>query len=277
MKKIFTTMLLALVCGMALQAQDADYQPLVREGVRWINRSFIYFEGAIFDPHYYGIEFSGDTIINVNGTQVVFKKCYSFVINKDYYSSAINFSKLTPAAYMMEEDKKVYCLNFWAMITHRPPTILYDFSHSEQAILGDTSGEGLTESFTFVGTETICGHECRVFSNGADFGKLVESIGLVSRNWGDLIDAAWEPLAVSAESYYGLSFVIDTNGNIIYRGPNYRFFASDINGDNKVDISDVNEVINVMLGKSVAAADVNGDGVVDISDVNMVINAMLGK
>ena len=139
MKKIFTTMLLALVCGMALQAQDADYQPLVREGVRWINRSFIYFEGAIFDPHYYGIEFSGDTIINVNGTQVVFKKCYSFVINKDNYSSAIDFSKLTPAAYMMEEDKKVYCLNFWAMITHRPPTILYDFSHSEQAILGDTS------------------------------------------------------------------------------------------------------------------------------------------
>ena len=105
----------------------------------------------------------------------------------------------------------------------------------------------------------------------------MESIGLVSRNWGDLIDAAWEPLAVSAEGYYGLSFVIDTNGNIIYRGPNYRFFASDINGDGTVDISDVNEVINMMLGKSPASADITGDGKVDISDVNAVINAMLGK
>lgn len=34
MKKIFTMMLLALVCGIAAQAQETDYQPLVREGVR---------------------------------------------------------------------------------------------------------------------------------------------------------------------------------------------------------------------------------------------------
>ena len=53
----------------------------------------------------------------------------------------------------------------------------------------------------------------------------------------------------------------------------------DVNGDGLVDISDVNAVINVMLGKggvSEAAADVNNDGIVDIFDVNEVINAMLG-
>lgn len=53
----------------------------------------------------------------------------------------------------------------------------------------------------------------------------------------------------------------------------------DVNGDGTVDISDVNAVINIMLGKAdmVDAADVNGDGNVDISDVNAVINIMLGK
>ena len=58
--------------------------------------------------------------------------------------------------------------------------------------------------------------------------------------------------------------------------------TGDVNGDGKVDISDVNIVINVMLGKDTnaihkAKSDLNGDGKVDISDVNAVINIMLGK
>ena len=56
----------------------------------------------------------------------------------------------------------------------------------------------------------------------------------------------------------------------------------DINGDGKVDIADVNAVINAMLGKGApmtegSPADINGDSRVDIADVNAVINLMLGK
>ena len=53
----------------------------------------------------------------------------------------------------------------------------------------------------------------------------------------------------------------------------------DANGDGQVDISDVNSVINQMLGKEamIPACDMNGDGKIDISDVNAVINKMLGK
>lgn len=53
----------------------------------------------------------------------------------------------------------------------------------------------------------------------------------------------------------------------------------DVTGDGKVDVSDVNQVINMMLGKAeqTVRADVNGDGKVDVSDVNQVINLMLGK
>ena len=52
-----------------------------------------------------------------------------------------------------------------------------------------------------------------------------------------------------------------------------------VNGDGLVDISDVNAVINMMLGKEpmVASVDLNGDNQIDIADVNGVINLMLGK
>ena len=53
----------------------------------------------------------------------------------------------------------------------------------------------------------------------------------------------------------------------------------DANGDGKVDVSDVNIIINMMLGKAEVtdAGDANHDGRVDVSDVNYVINVMLGK
>lgn len=55
--------------------------------------------------------------------------------------------------------------------------------------------------------------------------------------------------------------------------------TGDVTGDGRVDIADVNAVINVMLGKAAPtnAADVTGDSQVDIADVNSVINLMLGK
>lgn len=55
----------------------------------------------------------------------------------------------------------------------------------------------------------------------------------------------------------------------------------DVNGDGSVDVSDVNIVINIVLGNDDAAnyggrADVTGDGIVDVSDVNTIINIVLG-
>ncbi len=59
--------------------------------------------------------------------------------------------------------------------------------------------------------------------------------------------------------------------------------VGDVTGDGTVDISDVNAIINIMLGKTVTsdellvASDLTGDGKVDITDVNNAINMMLGK
>ena len=54
----------------------------------------------------------------------------------------------------------------------------------------------------------------------------------------------------------------------------------DVDGDGKVDVSDVNAVINVILkvdagNQPATAADVDGDGKVDVSDVNAIINIIL--
>ena len=50
----------------------------------------------------------------------------------------------------------------------------------------------------------------------------------------------------------------------------------DVNGDDEVNIADVNAVIDVILGGDSAAADVNCDGEVNVADVNAVIDVILG-
>lgn len=51
----------------------------------------------------------------------------------------------------------------------------------------------------------------------------------------------------------------------------------DVNGDDVIDVEDVNGVINMILNISNKAdtADLNGDGVVDVEDVNALINVIL--
>lgn len=56
----------------------------------------------------------------------------------------------------------------------------------------------------------------------------------------------------------------------------------DLNGDGKVDVTDVNICINIILGKNQnpsiePLADLDGNGSVDVTDVNQIINIVLGK
>lgn len=53
----------------------------------------------------------------------------------------------------------------------------------------------------------------------------------------------------------------------------------DLNGDDAVDVTDVNIIINAILGKVDIDdnCDLNTDGTVDVTDVNMLINIILGK
>ncbi len=58
--------------------------------------------------------------------------------------------------------------------------------------------------------------------------------------------------------------------------------AGDLDGSGLVDVDDVNELINYILGKSSNAglasiADIDGSGLVDVDDVNAIINIILSK
>ena len=56
-------------------------------------------------------------------------------------------------------------------------------------------------------------------------------------------------------------------------------FVGDVNGDGRVNVSDVTALINMILGLTPmdeAYADVNGDGRVNVSDVTALINIILG-
>ncbi len=52
----------------------------------------------------------------------------------------------------------------------------------------------------------------------------------------------------------------------------------DVNGDNKVDVGDVNAILEAILaGNNEAKFDVNGDTTVDVGDVNAVLEAILAQ
>ena len=60
------------------------------------------------------------------------------------------------------------------------------------------------------------------------------------------------------------------------------FSQGDVNGDGKVDIDDINILINILLGKDTASkydgrADINSDTKTDIQDVNQLVNLVLSK
>ena len=55
--------------------------------------------------------------------------------------------------------------------------------------------------------------------------------------------------------------------------------VGDVNGDGKVNVSDVTALVNMILGtipKNEAVADINGDGKVNVSDVTALVNLILG-
>lgn len=74
-----------------------------------------------------------------------------------------------------------------------------------------------------------------------------------------------------------LYLYVPGNGMAAYQlSKNVKF--GDVNGDGKVDVSDVTALINMILGTTPAdleVADINADGILDVTDVTALINAIL--
>ena len=269
--------------------EPTHYQPLVREGVVW-HYAYHHFS---YDS-YYGhstiqrLQFKGDTIIN----DVYYKKCY-------FYGSEILDENEKPLCCAREENGKVMFTAYRHEITDtlcelfpyfgipgehyegNGEVMMFDFSDM-QGFVDNINDQGdvyaQIQSTSDVIVNGLPAKSYKIEASGCYPCSFIEGVGSDGMNTGYLF-APFVMLSISFGPWpLGLVKITDLDGNTLYKGACFDVLPSgDMNDDGRVDISDVNEVINAMLGKSTASADVTGDGVVDIADVNAVINAMLGK
>ena len=105
MKKTILIVIIALLGIPQLAAQEYEYVPFVREGVKWV----YYYDnpvsginyGDIFLPygeHFYTFEMQGDTIINGKSYKPIHL----------YSGTSIDYDNDTIPVYLREEDKVVY-------------------------------------------------------------------------------------------------------------------------------------------------------------------------
>ena len=102
MKRLLIISMLALLGMTQAVAQEYEYVPFVREGVKWVYQV----SNSELEPNpalpvgifYFNLEFKGDTVINGKTYKVMHK----------YYGDAINEENDTVPIYMREENKVVY-------------------------------------------------------------------------------------------------------------------------------------------------------------------------
>ncbi len=251
MKKILLLTLLALLGMTQAVAQEYEYVPFVREGVKWVY--FYIYQGNLFPPDdpnlalgkvYLTLEFRGDTVINGKTYKAMHK----------YYGDAINEENDTVPIYMREEDKKVYgfvtdgkhysdcpigiggATDVYEKISNHEEFILYDFN-APTAYLTELLGwedEFDTYFFNTLSIDTIsvgnhlvkrfiishCDMSIPLFSiiEGIGFDSMKRYNTMTSGLIGYTLFPIWKMSGNSP--YLALSHVIE-DGKIIYKATNY--------------------------------------------------------
>lgn len=274
---------MAVLIG-ALSAQA--YVPLVREGVKWtyLEQYFDNQEGQN-DSRYYTIEFRGDTVIN----GLTYKKCFQYAEREEVPWSLVFVSETEPYAFVREENRCVRMLLDYDDVIRGEALDKYmnwevlDFDETtDEIIVYDFNNP---KGFAFSHTMELNDELLNVYQSQAISrdGLLIESIGYVHDRLGDLLCPEFTFSPSTQYRTTGLSHVADAEGNVIFKGPNYSVENTfgDLNNDGVVDVSDVNIIIDAVLGKidmaSVGDYDLTDDGNVDVADVNALIDIVLGK
>ncbi len=241
MKKTLLIMLLSLLGMTQAVAQDYEYVPLVREGVKWV----YYYEntGDFYPPDpdlaigkvYLTLELKGDTVIDGK----VYKALHK------YYGDQINTVSDTVPIYLREEGKivygivpegviypdcPIYCFGnqaISALINDGKEFILYDFNdpvsfcqsyssmYRENEEAYEITGFNYLKPFKFADVVTINGRPSKRYV----FGLLenccfIEGIGFDGMGDGYLVAFGYDRL-MSAPPFC-LSHVIE-DGEVIYR------------------------------------------------------------
>ena len=166
MKKTIIYILLILFGASQALANEYEYVPFVREGVKWVyclvNFSEFY-PRYPFGVHYYVLQFKGDTVINGKTYKAMHK----------YSGQSIDWENDTIPVYMREENKVVYgivpdgkryidCLiGFWGnndfvnSLNSGEEFVLYDFNDNDLVPFLNTALREWEDPFDDPNTDTI--------------------------------------------------------------------------------------------------------------------------
>ena len=231
MRKTFLISVLALLGMSQVAAQEYEYVPFVREGVKWVY--FYDNSDAIINPdyepgkHYFKLELKGDTVINGKTYKAMHK----------YSGSSINWENDTIPVYLREEDKIVYGIipdgkkYYDCPVGHTFDTfyngqefVLYDFVDPVRW-WDNYINIGWNDIFYFQSMDTI--------SLGNQYAKRyywkesetwdyyqVEGVGADAEFNGYTLFPLKDIYVYSMNVFFYLSHVIE-NGRIIYKGIHY--------------------------------------------------------
>ena len=232
MKKTILITILALLGITQAVAQEYEYVPFVREGVKWVYFYTNYDDTYPASPYlpigtiYLNLEFKGDTIINGKTYKAMHK----------YHGNAINVNSDTIPIYMRENDKVVYAIvpngifykdcpigNYaWTEEEYEPcyngqEFILYDFNNPV------TYWDDLVNQhnwYQYTDTIVVGQHLAkRVVGNMPVIFHQIEGIGI--DGYSSYILSFFMPMLVGIGGpFFHLSHVIE-DGQIIYKGFNF--------------------------------------------------------
>ena len=314
MKKSIIILLFTLQGMIQIIAQESNYLPIIREGVKWVNEKVIVNHGDT-TQYYYNYEFSGKDSVYTDMENNLHNACYYYLGEqldieqdsliaglRDRYQGWITCMRNHAYEKVRSEGRQMFDLLLFLDGGSRQ---LYDFRSIYQNIhyylmcgyywveWGGYVEELTEENLIEVEPVMIDGVECSriafIDENGEPLAYIVEGIGFDSRDMGDLLTPFTRKPDPNADyqEWCGLSHVIK-DGKIIYKGMCYNpnvvpVVTGDANGDGEITIADANSVIDiVIMGGNAShprmpAIDMNDDGEVTIADVNVIIDIILNS
>ncbi len=232
MKKGIVLSLLALLGITQLAAQDFEYVPFVREGVKWV----CYYENLgynnILDPYYnpgrnyFTLEIKGDTIID--------GKCYKAM--HKYGGAAINTANDTIPLYLREQNHIVYGIapeghhyvglmvgygfydNVYQSVNQGEEIVLYDFNAPED-YLSNTINDLSYLGYSYIELGNRYAKRHRFYIGDCHF-LIIEGVGFDEEQFMTGYTLGYAFSSLNNISFH-LSHVMEGN-EIIYKGTNYK-------------------------------------------------------
>jgi uncharacterized protein YkvS len=236
MKNKILIILLALLGATQMAAQEYEYVPFVREGVKWV---YSYTNVDMIDdvmdrpadPNlgygtvYLTLELKGDTVINGKTYKAMHK----------YYGDAINTVNDTIPVYLREEDKVVYGIvldgktypdcpigrTFDSIIRDQirngEEFVLYDFQNPESFWNSIYNWEG---GFELVSSDLIQigAHLAkRYVCSGADYFIYIEGVGVDTSSFGYTLFPLTPILVGTGDVKFEFRYLME-NDEIVYEG-----------------------------------------------------------